>query len=209
MNFVGFSNLDFDVFQIDGLEPRMEGIKQYIRPKLELIGQEMAPYLSVLTGQEMFYHVAKHARRTKNPPNDTWVAFAPSKRGYKAFPHFQVGLWSTHLFIWFALIYEAPYKKEFGENLVNHLTEIFSSIPSEFAWSMDHTKPEVLPHKDLTKEELFQMAEKLKKVKKAELLCGITIDRNDPILTNKEQLFQKIENTFETLMPLYQLATKA
>ncbi|WP_397261357.1 DUF1054 family protein [Peribacillus simplex] len=32
--------------------------------------------MSVLTGDEMYPHVAKHARRKVNPPNDTWVAFA-------------------------------------------------------------------------------------------------------------------------------------
>ena len=37
-------------------------------------------------------HVAKHARRSVNPPIDTWVAFAPNKRGYKMLPHFQIGL---------------------------------------------------------------------------------------------------------------------
>ena len=55
--------------------------------------------------------------RTVNPPNDTWVAFAANKRGYKMMPHFQIGLWETHLFVWFAVIYEAPNKAEFGKRL--------------------------------------------------------------------------------------------
>ena len=51
--------------------------------------------------------MAKHARRTVNPPKDSWVAFAPYKRGYKSLPHFQIGLWRTHLFIVLVIIYEA------------------------------------------------------------------------------------------------------
>lgn len=90
----------------------MEGIKELIRPKLETLGQHFAPSLSLATGEEMFYHVAKHARRTVNPPKDTWVAWAGDKRGYKKHPHFQVGLWGTHLFVWYAVIYESPFKEE-------------------------------------------------------------------------------------------------
>lgn len=125
MEFKGFTNEDFDVFQIDGLEARMDGLKERIRPKLESLGQYFAPALTTLTGDEMYVHVAKHARRTINPPKDTWVAFANNPRGYKMLPHFQIGLWNTHLFIWFAVIYEAPLKEEvaarFTKNLIKFI----------------------------------------------------------------------------------------
>ncbi|MFB5932603.1 MULTISPECIES: DUF1054 family protein [Bacillaceae] len=32
-------------------------------------------------------------------------------------PHFQIGLWETHMFIWYAVIYEAPNKMEIGKHL--------------------------------------------------------------------------------------------
>jgi uncharacterized protein YktB (UPF0637 family) len=38
MDFKSFNNEDFDVFHIDGLEARMEGLKERIRPKLESLG---------------------------------------------------------------------------------------------------------------------------------------------------------------------------
>ena len=43
-------------------------------------------------GAPAFAHVAKHARRTVNPPDDTWVAFALDKRGYKKHCHFKVAV---------------------------------------------------------------------------------------------------------------------
>ena len=46
----------------------MEGIISTIRPKFEAIASEIEPTLSALTGDEMFTHVAQHARRTVNPP---------------------------------------------------------------------------------------------------------------------------------------------
>ncbi len=117
MAFTGFTSEDFDVFLIDGLEARMDALKSTIRPKLEFLGQYFAPLLTTLTSDEMFVHVAKHARRTINPPMDTWVAFANNPRGYKMLPHFQIGLWKTHLFIWFAVIYESPQKAEVGKTV--------------------------------------------------------------------------------------------
>ncbi len=109
--FSGFHQEDFDVFAIDGLDQRMDAIKTIVRPKLEALGHHFAPVLSLKTGDEMFFHVAKHARRTVNPPKDTWVAWANDKRGYKKHPHFQIGLWQTHLFVWYAVIYEALKRK--------------------------------------------------------------------------------------------------
>lgn len=205
MNFKGITQKDFDVFQIDGLDERMEALKNSIRPKLEELGQYFSPTLSAMTGEEMFYHVAKHARRTKNPPKDTWVAFANNKRGYKKHPHFQIGMWGTHVFVWFALIYEAPLKAKYSKQLKLHLNEIMDEIPGSFVWSEDHTKPVVIKHETLSKAELNNLIDRLEKIKKAELLCGINIDRNDPILNDKEKLLTSIEQTFETLLPLYRL----
>lgn len=208
MNFQGFSANDFDVFYIQGLDSRMDGIRQYIQPKFAELGKYFTPHLSVLTQEEIYYHVAKHARRTVNPPDVTWVAWSTSKKGYKSHPHFQVGLWSTHLFVWFALIYEAPNKADFAQHLEKKMDEVYKAIPQHFVWSMDHTQPDVVFHQDLTKEELFNMTERLKKVKKAEILCGIKIERNDPILHDGRKLLETIEQTFDILQPLYQLAVE-
>ena len=71
-----FTQTDFDVFTIDGLENRMaELIKE--TSKLEALGEHFSDYLTELTSDDTFAHVAKHARRTTNPPDDTWVAFSP------------------------------------------------------------------------------------------------------------------------------------
>ncbi|MGJ7910531.1 YktB family protein [Neobacillus sp. LXY-1] len=208
MEVTRFTNEDFDVFTIDGLDPRMEALKMKIRPKLESLGQYFAPTLTTLTGDEMFVHVAKHARRTVHPPKDTWVAFANNPRGYKMLPHFQIGLWETHLFIWFAVIYEAPHKAEIGKRLSEKLAKIHKDIPKNFVWSMDHTKPETIQNETLSKEELQAMFDRLQTVKKAELLCGYVIDRNDAIQLNSEQLISKIQKVFESLTPLFNLAVK-
>lgn len=206
MSFTGFTQADFDVFKIDGLDERMEALKLQIRPKLEELGKHFAPTLSSLAGDEMHYHVAKHARRTINPPKDTWVAFASNPRGYKMLPHFQIGLWETHVFIWFAVIYEAPNKEDFGKKLERNIDSIYKQIPKDFYWSGDHMKPEATLHRELSKEELLAMFTRLQSVKKAEILCGLNIPREEAVKLSGDEMLSKIEFVFKEILPLYKLA---
>lgn len=206
MSFNGFTNEDFDVFLIDGLEARMSVLKETVRPKLEYLGEYFAPVISSLTGDEMFVHVAKHARRTINPPKDTWVAFASNPRGYKMLPHFQIGLWNTHLFIWFAVIYEAPKKDTIGARFSKKLTKIYKDTPKDFVWSLDHTKPETIEHSRLSKDELLSYFARLQNVKKAELLCGYTIDSEQVVQLGSDGLIQQINDVFNQVAPLYKIA---
>jgi len=202
----GFTQEDFDVFAIEGLDARMEGIKTNIRPKLEALGQHYAPSLSMATGNEMFTHVAKHARRTVNPPDDTWVAWAADKRGYKKHPHFQIGLWGTHLFVWYAVIYESPAKGQVSQAMRTHLEEILSIVPDHFRWSPDHMQPASASSAELGKEGVMKLVDRLASVKKAEILCGINIDRHDPVLADGGALLARLDETFAILAKLYRIA---
>jgi len=205
-SFPGFTDRDFEVFEIEGLEPRMEALIERVRPKFNQLGERMAPFLGKTCGEEMYTHVAKHARRTVNAPNDSWVAFARNKKGYKAHPHFQIGLWSTHAFVQFAIIYECPDKMRFAERALAELDSIRKSIPASFVWSKDHMVPEGLKHGGLSDDELAGLFERLKTVKAAELTCGIHIRRGDPLLADAEAFQKRAEKTFRTLMPLYRMA---
>jgi uncharacterized protein YktB (UPF0637 family) len=206
MGFKGFTNEDFDVFLINGLEARMSVLKETVRPKLEDLGEYFAPILSSLTEDEMFVHVAKHARRTINPPKDTWVAFSSNPRGYKMLPHFQIGLWNTHLFIWFAVIYEAPQKDTMAARFSKKLTKIYKDMPKNFVWSLDHTKPETIEHSQLSKEDLQSYFDRLQNVKKAELLCGYTIERDKVVQLGSVGLIQQINDVFSQVSTLYKIA---
>ncbi|PLS16535.1 DUF1054 domain-containing protein [Bacillus sp. M6-12] len=205
MPLTGFNAADFNVFKIGGLEPRMEAIKERIQPKLLALGEHFTAELSILTGDEMFPHVAKHLRRTINPPNDTWVAFAGNNRGYKMLPHFQIGLWETHVFIWFAVIYEASNKAKFGEVLQQHVSEIKNSIPDNFVWSADHTKPGAIPHRDLNEQDLTEMFQRLQTVKKAEILCGMHIPREEAVMLSGDDFVKSVADVFVKLIPLYKM----
>lgn len=206
--YPAFTKYDFEVFQVPGLENRMEAIREAIRPKFELYGQAIASYLAPKLGEEVFVHIAKHARRTVNPPDETWVAWATNKRGYKAHPHFQLGLRNSYLFAWFSLIYECEKKQPFARRLQEQ-KQLWDQLPDHFYLSEDHTKPDVTPIQGMTDDQIMQILDRLAKVKKAEFLCGIAIPPEEIIRLSGEQLLQKLEQTFDQLLPLYHLAIQS
>jgi len=203
MSFNGFTQHDFDTFKIEGLENRMAAIRERIQPKFKAIGEDMTHYLTELLETEMHLHVAQHARRTVNAPNDTWSAYCHNKRGYKKHPHFQIGLFDDRLFIWLAFIYELPYKEDIAELFLDHIDDLQESIPADYVISMDHMKKDATSMEDIDLQSTLQ---RFKDVKKAELLIGRQFDTKDPILQDGEQLVNEIKGIYQTLAPIYTLS---
>lgn len=206
MTFTGFTKSDFETFSIEGLEPRMQAIRTRIQPKFKALGTELTGDVSLLTGQEMFLHIAQHARRKTNAPNDTWLAICHNKRGYKQHPHFQVGLFGDRVFIWFALIYEAPNKQSFAQAMLHRLNEVTRGIPADFVVSLDHMKKDAESVGSMSEHDWQQTLERLRDVKKAELLIGRHVMAGDPILADGKRFIQLARDTFASSMPLYRLA---
>lgn len=205
MKFNGFEEIDFDTFKIDGLAARMEAIQSRIQPKFRMIGESLVHELSAMLGNEMFLHIAKHARRTVNPPNDTWLAISPNKRGYKKHPHFQVGLFDDRVFIWLAFIYELPNKSQIANTFIENIKTVKDLVPNDYVVSLDHMKKNSASINELN---LSKSLERFRDVKKAELLIGRNISAENPILTNGEKFMDLTKNTFETLLPLYMMSYK-
>jgi uncharacterized protein YktB (UPF0637 family) len=206
MVFTGFTETDFHTFQIEGLEERMESIRENIQPKFREIGSILSQDLSALIGNEMYLHIAKHARRTVNPPKDTWLAICHDKRGYKKHPHFQIGVFDDHVFIWLAYIYELPNKKEIASNFLKKANMVRDLIPNSYVISLDHTKKESLKVSDLNKIEFNKALERFHDVKSAELLLGQHIQVGNPLLKDGEGFIQFARETFQTLLPIYRLS---
>ncbi|WP_413365248.1 YktB family protein [Lysinibacillus sp. 3P01SB] len=204
MSNVQWKTEDFHVFLINGLDERMEALTQIVRPKFQTLGEFFSAYFSANTGDEFFPHVAKHARRTVNPPKDSWVAFAPYKRGYKALPHFQIGLWESHLFIVVGIIYEAPQKAEMADRLLQHIN-IFDQLSENFVISGDHMSPLAIPLSEARDEQLKQLLVRVRDVKKGEFLVGRHIPAEEAIKLSSDEFMQLAEETFDDLLPIYNL----
>src|SRR5690242_4931539 len=92
MAFNGFTEREFDIFDLAEFATRMPAIRAEITPRLKALGEQIAPSLPEITHRELYPQVAQHLRRSVNPPVETWVAFSPAPRGYKPFIHFRVAI---------------------------------------------------------------------------------------------------------------------
>lgn len=206
MKFTGFEPADFELFEVDGLDERMSLLISQLRPKFNVMGEELAPHLTDLTGESMYSHTAMHARRKVNPPDDSWVAFAANARGYKMLPHFQVGLWATHVFIQWGIIYECKNKPHFGRQLIIHRDEVRKNIPGRFLWFRDHMNPDGVPLQNMNDAEYDQLAGRLEKYKSGELMVGLNIDKETAVRMSSQQVYDTILSTWETLLFLHNLS---
>ncbi|MFD1172057.1 YktB family protein [Oceanobacillus picturae] len=203
MSFQGFTSEDFNTFNIEGLEKRMAAIQDRIQPKFQEVGSLLTDYLAAEIQNEMFLHIAKHARRTVNPPHDTWLAIADNKRGYKKHPHFQIGLFDDNLFIWLALIYELDHKQQIAQAFTDHYEEL-KALPDDFVVSLDHMKKQSIPLQALEIKDVHRFRD----VKKAEFLIGRHLSPTDSRVTNGDAFINTAKETFKSLLPFYQLALK-
>lgn len=55
MSFTGFTQHDFDTFAIEGLDGRMEAIRERIQPKFKALGDSLAQDLSLLPEPKCSY----------------------------------------------------------------------------------------------------------------------------------------------------------
>jgi len=133
---LGFTPTDFEVFQIEGFNQRMAKIYEHVRPKLIRLGNELAPELARKLHLEFFPHVAKHARRTVNPPAETWCAFGPSARGYKRYGYLALCISAAGLHARLVVKPEADHRPQIAEGLrrkAGELTRSFKGVaPSRY-----------------------------------------------------------------------------
>ena len=192
-----FDKKDFKVFEDMTLPGRLGLIRANLDPKFEKIGAELMRRLEAEYQQQFFMKIAKHQRRTRNPPPDTWLAINQDKRGYKKSPHLELGLWPDRYFITFSLL--ADIKGRLGYYPI--LKEYQDTIITE-GWgvSNDHTSSEMSPASDLDK-----VIARYEKVKSSDLVIGYELKADDPIvqkgdydqlLIDKFMQFSKLMVTF-------------
>ncbi len=96
------------IFLVEGFSARMAAIRAQIQPKLRALGERLVPHIGRLASHPCYIHVAKHLRRSVNPPPETWVAFSPSPRGYKQFCHYAFAISSGGVHTRLVVNSEAP-----------------------------------------------------------------------------------------------------
>src|ERR1700682_2728661 len=121
---MGFTPTHFAVFKVEGFNERMQQIYAHVRPKLVRLGDELAPQLARKLHLEFFPHVARHARRTVNPPPETWAAFGPSPKGYKRYGYLALCILGAGLHARTVVKSEADHRSAMGAKIRTKASEL-------------------------------------------------------------------------------------
>lgn len=167
-----FDKNDFKVFEDDTLTGRLDLIRTNLDPKFEVFGSELLKQLEAEYQQKFFMKIAKHQRRTKNPPPDTWLAINQDKKGYKKTPHVELGLWPDRYFITFSLLADIRNRSAYYPILKKYQNKI---ITEGWGVSNDHTSS-LLKSAD----NFEKVIDHYERVKSSDLVVGYELKASDP-----------------------------
>ncbi|KRK64563.1 hypothetical protein FC72_GL000288 [Companilactobacillus tucceti DSM 20183] len=188
-----FKKNDFEVFEDDTLSGRLQLIRQQLDPKFQKFGDELLSALEEKYQSKFYMKIAKHQRRTKNPPPDTWLAINQNKRGYKKTPHVELGLWPDRYFITFSLLADINKRPEYYPIIQDLEKRI---IDGGWGVSNDHTQPELFTASDSYKKILKRYTS----VKSSDFVIGFTLNKDSEIVERGD--FDKL--LFDKFMKLVQ-----
>ncbi len=200
-----FTEKSFAVFDVEGLDGRMAAIRKEIQPTFQQLDEVFQQVLEPLLGEDLFIHIAQHRRRTTYPPENTWSALSRQKRGYKMEPHFQLGIWPDYVFMWLSCIDQPKNEQAIAQALLNN-QQVIAGLSPDFVLSGDHTQPKV---EKLSPENTERLLKRFRDVKKGEFQIGRIIKKEDPIWKDPEAAQAFMVETYEQLVPIYQLAIEA
>lgn len=194
-----FKQDDFTIFKIEGLEERMTVIRERIQPVFQSVGDTFIKKVNDHTKFEGEFHIAQHRRRTTNPPESTWAAFGGNKRGYKKYPHIQLGINDDHIFMFLSIIDNPKHEKVMGHYLLENKTA-FSHLTDDFFISGDHTRTDIQP---ISPEVIENTLNRLINVKKGEFMIGRVLTQDSEELGNKNVQHTFFEETLDKILPIY------
>ncbi len=201
MASIGFTQDDFRVFKIEGFSARLGEIYARVRPRLLRLGDQLAPELARKLRMEFFPHVAKHARRTVNPPPETWVAFGPSPSGYKRYGYLALCISSAGLHARAVVKPEADRRIEMAEKIAAQAEELQKSLRGTRIARYDRWEFDTLPEEGPADVRLFgALAESLSR-----RTGGIDLGFGWPLPEATRLDRAEVIDAFRELEPLYRI----
>lgn len=94
---LGIGPEEFELFQIEDPIERADQLDREIQPRLQALGDEIVDGLSRVAGRELFQHESKVVRRKKVPPEEIFVAFSESPKGFRGLPYLALAVTREHL----------------------------------------------------------------------------------------------------------------
>jgi uncharacterized protein YktB (UPF0637 family) len=179
----------------------MQQIYAHVRPKLLRLGDSLAPELARKLHIEFFPHVAKHARRTVNPPPETWAAFGPSPRGYKRYGYLALCISSAGLHARAVVKPEADRRTDIARNLKTRAPQLEKDFEGTRLARYEKWDFKTLPAPSIAKADFFSaLSEGLEK-KTGGLDLGFGWNVTQSLRLDRAELL----DAFRELEPLYRL----
>lgn len=208
MAAAAFRAADFRVFDEPAFRARMTAIRTRLRPKLDAIGHTLCPQVGHATGSAVYAHVARHARRTVNPPDDTWVAFGPDPRGYKRLGHFKVAVSRHAVRFLFEVGPEHGDKKRWAaawKKAAPRLGPVLRRVDGLAWFGNEHDEAPVAALADLSTERLGELADELTRRRDGQLVLGRAVPAAVATRWTEAEYRAAALATFRALAPLYRL----
>lgn len=197
MEFSGFTQDDFEVFEIEDFAGRMGALRARIRPKLVALGADLAGPVEEILGLPSFPHAAQHMRRRVNPPAETWVAFCRDKKGYKRWTHTRIAISGSGVRVTVFVEDDADDKTQFGASLERapgRLLSLLEAAPVEW-YTADPGAMDA--------EKLAKLGAGLQKLKTAKFQAGISLHREAVLALTPEKFEGWALEQTRVLRPLY------
>jgi uncharacterized protein YktB (UPF0637 family) len=198
---LGFKPRDFEVFAVNDFSARMELIFRHVRPRLVKLGEELAPELSRKLHMEFFPHVARHARRTVNPPPETWAAFGQSSKGYKRYGYLALCISRAGLHARAVVKTEADHRPEMGAKIRAMSPELAKSLRGAKIAHYEKWDFRNLPAATLAEPEFFRAMADAFDNKTGVLDVGFGWKVRDAVHLERAELL----DAFGELAPLYRV----
>ena len=199
---------DFKVFTVAGFQPRMAAIRERVRPKLEVLGRSLLADVARATDGEAFAHVARHARRTVNPPDDTWVAFGPDQRGYKKHCHFKVAVSRNCVRFLFEVGPEHTDKERWAaawKKNARQLGPVLRRIKGVAWFKNEHDEEPGAMLSEMDDDAVSRLADELTRTREGQLVLGRAVTASEASRWTEAQYRAVALETFRALAPLYRI----
>ncbi len=195
-----FTKKDLEIFAVHGFADRMQLVVDTIHPKLAKLGELLQPQLSRLVSHELSPHIAQHARRTVNPPEETWVAFSPDEKSYKNYVHFTLCVGAIGVQARVTAKQECKDRKIFSQNLLNHLEKLKDLKGAKEMADYNKRDAEFKPATVTNWSQfLMETSKKLKESQNASFDIGINLPLSGDLSSHAIQALSK-------LVPFYLLS---
>ena len=147
-------------------------------------------------------------RRTVNAPDDTWVAFAADKRGYKKHCHFKVAVSRGAVRFLFEAGPEHAGKKKWIAAWKRHapkLVPVFRRAKGLAWFKNEHDETPSAILSDLSAEEIAHLADELLRTRDGQLVLGRMVKAEEAARWKPVDYGRAAREIFCLLAPLYRL----